>query len=252
MDTTDQGKRAIERTRRNVFAAAGIFTSAALTGLLWRPKSAKATPAICFLKGTRIWTPLGERKVEDLRINDLVVTSSGQAKPIKWIWKRRYAWAEELAPVRVAPSALAPNTPHRDLFLSVGHRLYLDGVLIPVVDLLNDWTITRCSAEGLRVIEYFNIKLERHSVIYAEGAACETMEAVTAVNSDDLEFEEHRRLYGEPSLPDEPVAPVIGYGRRRAMLRGRLRSAISPLIDIRTKLDIVRDDLEERAAGLRL
>src|SRR5262245_64262700 len=71
---------------------------------------------ICFLKGTRIWTPDGERRVEDLRINDLVVTSSG-AKPIQWVWGRRFErqrgqkWPEEIAPIRVAPSALGPNTP---------------------------------------------------------------------------------------------------------------------------------------------
>ena len=96
--------------------------------------------AVCFLRGTQIWTPSGERKVEDLRINDLVVTSSGEAKPIEWVWARRFErqygqkWPEEIAPIRVAPSALGPNTPHRELFLSRYHCLYLDGVLIPVVD----------------------------------------------------------------------------------------------------------------------
>jgi Hint domain len=90
-------------------------------------------------------------------------------------------------------SDAGPNTPHRELFLSRYHCLYLDGVLIPVVELLNNSTITRCSAEDLREIEYFHFKLERHSVIYAEGAACETLQAVTAVNSDNVEFEEYRR-----------------------------------------------------------
>ena len=52
--------------------------------------------------------------------------------------------------------------------------------------------------EDLSEIEYFHIKLDRHSVIYAEGAACETLRAVTAVNTDSLEFEEYRRLHGEP------------------------------------------------------
>jgi hypothetical protein len=217
-----------------------------------------APTAVCFLRGTRIWTPSGERKVEDLRINDLVVTSSGEAKPIEWVWARRFErqygqkWPEEIAPIRVAPSALGPNTPHRELFLSRYHCLYLDGVLIPVVDLLNNSTITRWRAEHFGEIEYFHFKLHRHSVIYAEGAACETLQAVTAVNSDEVEFEEYRKLYGEASLPDEPAAPVLGYNGGRARLRGRIRSYISHVIDVRSKLEVVRDNLAERAAAVSL
>jgi hypothetical protein len=127
--------------------------------------------------------------------------------------------------------------------------LYLDGVLIPAVDLINNSTIARCSAKDLREIEYFHIKLERHSVIYAEGAACETLRAITAVNSDSLEFEEYRRLHGD-SLPDEPAAPVLGYNGGRARLRGRIRSVVSHVIDVRSKLEIVRDDLRDRAQNL--
>jgi hypothetical protein len=210
----------------------------------------------CFLGGTRIWTPDGENRIEDLRINDLVVTSSGEAKPIQWVWGRRFErecgqkWAKEIMPIRVAPSALGPNTPHRELFLSPYHCLYLDGVLIPAVDLLNRSTITRCGAEDLREIEYFHITLERHSVIYAEGAACETLRAVTAVNSDTAEFEQYRRLSGEPYLPDEPAAPVLGYNGGRSRLQGRVRSAVSYVVDVRSKLEIVRDDLKKRAVAL--
>src|SRR4029079_3450700 len=137
----------------------------------------------CFLKGTQIWTPDGERRVEDLRINDLVVTSSGEAKPIKWVWGRRFErqsgqkWAEVIAPIRVAPSALGPNIPHRELFLSRNHCLYLDGDLSAVRALLNNSSSTQHTGEDLQEIEYFHIKLERHSVMYAEGAACETLQA---------------------------------------------------------------------------
>jgi Hint domain-containing protein len=201
----------------------------------------------CFLKGTRIWTPHGERMVEDLRINDLVVTSSGEAKPIQWVWGGRFEWDEGIAPIRVAQSALGPNTPHRDLFLSRYHCLYLDGVLIPVIDLLNDSTIARCSAEDLPEIEYFHIKLERHSVIYAEGAACETLRDITAVKS---EFEEYRKLYGGLSLPDEPAAPIFAYNGGRSRLRGRIRRVISLVIDVRSKLEIVQDNLKERARSV--
>jgi hypothetical protein len=45
---------------------------------------------VCFLKGTQIWTPGGESGVEDLRIGDFVVTSSGEAKPIQWVWRQRF------------------------------------------------------------------------------------------------------------------------------------------------------------------
>ena len=210
----------------------------------------------CFLKGTLIWTPSGETRIEDLRVNDVVVTASGGATSIQWVWQRRFErepgqkWDQKIVPIRVARSALGPNTPHRDLYLSPYHCLYLDSVLIPAVDLINNSTIVRCSAKDLREIEYFHIKLERHSVIYAEGAACETLRAVTAVNSDEIEFEQYRRLYGEPSLPDEPVAPVLGYNGGRARLRGRIRSVVSHVIDVRSKLEIVRDDLRDRAQNL--
>jgi hypothetical protein len=212
--------------------------------------------AACFLKGAQIWTPSGETRVEDLRINDLVITASGEAKPIQWVWGRRFdrqpgqEWAEEIIPIRVARSALGPNTPHRDLYLSRYHCLYVDGVLIPAVDLINGSTIARVDAIHLREIEYFHIKLERHGVIYAEGAACETLQAVTAVNSDEIEFEQYRRLYGEPSLPDEPAAPMLGYNGGRSRLRGQIRSVVSHVIDVRSKLEIVRDDLKERARSL--
>jgi len=207
-------------------------------------------PAVCFLRGTQIWTPYGAKRVEDLRINDLVETSSGEAKPIQWVWGRRFEreeWDEGLMPIRVARSALGPNTPHRDLFLSRYHCLYLDGVLIPVVDLINKATIARCNAEDLREIEYFHIKLERHSVIYAEGAACETLRDITAVQS---EFEAYTRLYGGISAPDEPAAPIHAYNGGRSRLRGQIRSIISLVTDVRSKLEIVRDDLNERARSI--
>ena len=118
--------------------------------------------------------------------------------------------------IRMARSALGPNTPCRDLFLSPGHRLYLDGVLVPAVDLLNDLTISRASVGDLREIEYFHIKLDRHSVIYAEGAACETLQTMSGVKGDDLE--EYRRLYeGVPlcrrtSPPALPCSATMGGG----------------------------------------
>src|SRR6476619_5749336 len=41
--------------------------------------------ANCFLKGTKILTGEGERKIEDLKIGDLLPTRLGGLRPIQWI-----------------------------------------------------------------------------------------------------------------------------------------------------------------------
>jgi hypothetical protein len=77
----------------------------------------------------------------------------------------------------------------------------------------------------------------------------QTLQAITAVNSVEVEFEQYRRLHVD-SLSDEPVAPALGYNGGRARLRGQLQSVISHVVDVRSKLEIVRDDLRERAQSL--
>jgi hypothetical protein len=62
---------------------------------------------------------------------------------------------------------------------------------------VNNSTISRCSVEDRREIEYFHIKLERHSVIYGQGAECETPRAITAETTEAAVSEEYKRLYGE-------------------------------------------------------
>jgi len=229
--------KAGQRTRRNVIGAAGVFGAAIVAAMFGRPRIAAAGD--CFLRGTRIWTPEGETRVEDLRPNDRVVTFSGEAKPIKFV--ARHRWTGRV-PIRVARSALGPNNPHRDLYLSDWHSLYLDGVLVPVFNLLNDETIVRCKAERAE-LEFFHILLARHDIIFAEGAACETYLGGGLASCDN--FAEYRELYGDPAELTY-CAPVLCYDSARAMLKGRLRSAVSPIIDFRSRLDVLRDDLVER------
>src|SRR5262245_45962543 len=65
----------------------------------------------CYLRGTRIRTPDGDRRVEDLKIGELVVTLSGESKPIKWIGRQQFkkstdGWPADFEPIRISRSAL--------------------------------------------------------------------------------------------------------------------------------------------------
>ena len=50
-------------------------------------------------------------------------------------------WVADIRPVLVRKSAISENVPSRDLYLTRYHALYLDGMLIPVCNLINGSTI---------------------------------------------------------------------------------------------------------------
>jgi hypothetical protein len=203
----------------------------------------------CFLRGTKIRTTEGERKIEDLAIGDLLPTMFGGLCPVQWVGRYSYKksdpskpWAEIARPVRIARSALAPNVPRADLYVTAAHSLLIDGVLVPAVLLINGTTITRYEPEGHEV-EFFHVKLESHDVIYAEGAPAETL---LNVEESAVNFAEYFRLYGMPTSEEKtPCLPVIPIHGGRVELMSRARSALSPWIDLRDRADVVRDRLEE-------
>jgi hypothetical protein len=204
----------------------------------------------CLLRGTRIRTPEGNRKNEEIKVGDLVLTRSGETKPVLWVARRRYhrkpgvPWARDIAPICITRDALARGSPTADLFLSDRHALYRDGVLVPVAELLNGKTIARYPAREFDEIEYLHLKLATHDVIFAEGAACDSLRAGSIDKFDNAD--EYEQLYG-PAPMTEPPCAVGG----RSELALRWRSAVSPLVDRRTLLDRIRDDLEERAERLQ-
>ena len=142
----------------------------------------------CFLKGTKILTAEGECRIEDLAIGDLLPTMLGWPRPVQWIG--RYSikksdpskgWVKDVLPVRIARSALAPDVPHADLYVTSHHNLLIDGVLVPAEMLINGTTITRYEAGEYEEMEFFHVKLESHGVIYAEGVPAETLMNVDEV-----------------------------------------------------------------------
>jgi Hint domain-containing protein len=252
-------------TRRSLFGAAAVAASA-IGALALGARRANAGPGgrvgggggggQCYLAGTHILTPDGPREIGLLSIGDRVTTLSGDAKPIKWIGRNRFVrqadgtWPSNALPVKVARFALDGHSPSADLYLSPGHAVYVDGLLIQVGSLVNGTSIARDPAADRQVLEYFHIELAEHDVVFAEGAATETL----LPSADRRLFDnwrEYEALYGaEPVAPARPFATEIHLSGARAHLRSRLRSAVSPWIDRRQPFDVVRDRLEQRAQAL--
>ena len=65
---------------------------------------------VCFLPGTLIAAPDGERKVETLAAGDMILTAEGRHVPVKWIGSQTvstlFGPAERLMPVRFAAGSL--------------------------------------------------------------------------------------------------------------------------------------------------
>ena len=261
--TNVQENLGAQRTRRNIMKMGAILSFAALQNVSKTdPASANCgndkpvgngcgsgNAQNCFLKGTKIQTAEGERKVEDLAIGDLLPTMFGGLRPVQWIGRYPIKksdpskpWVKDALPVRIARSALAPNVPHADLYVTASHSLLIDGVLVPAEALINGTTITRYEAREYDELEFFHIKLESHDVVYAEGVPAETL---LNVEESAVNFADYFRRYGTPTTEEARCAPLVHIGGRRE-LKSRFRSALSPWIDLRNRADVVRDQLEER------
>ena len=165
----------------------GATGSAGATGTMGATGSAGATGSMgatgstleCFVAGTRIATPQGERAVEDLAVGDTLLTVDGTAT-IAWIGSRRLDLAshprpDQVRPVRIAAGAFGSNLPARDLRVSPGHGLFVrDGHgerLIPAGYLVNGTTVTQ---ESVASVEYLHIECDRHEILLAEGLPAES------------------------------------------------------------------------------
>nr|WP_194300047.1 Hint domain-containing protein [Acetobacter musti] len=169
----------------------------------------------CYCRGTLIRTSSGDVAVEDLQIGDHVVTASGLSRPIRWIGTRSYSGQfasgnQDILPVIIRKGALGENLPARDLSVSPLHAMYLNGVLIPALALVNGDTILQ--AGQIDEVAYFHIELETHDIILAEGAPSETF-----IDDDSRGMfhnaAEFATLYpNAPRIPAQYCAPRVESG----------------------------------------
>ena len=130
----------------------------------------------CFATGTRLLAEGGARAVETLRAGERLATASGRLAAIRWVGfrrldLRRHASPHDVMPVRVSAGALGEGLPLADLVLSPDHAVMIDGALVPVRYLVNGTSIRQ---ETRGQVTYWHVELDRHDVVLAEGAACES------------------------------------------------------------------------------
>ncbi len=133
----------------------------------------------CFVAGTMIATPDGERAVETLQPGDLVLTHDDGPQPLRWIGKRTLRAEKEYAPIRIEADTFGR---HNALVVSPEHRILLRDsfaelffgereVLVAAKYLLNDRTVRR-RVGG--IVTYVHMMFDQHQVVYSEGLPTES------------------------------------------------------------------------------
>jgi len=182
------------------------------------------TEVTCYVAGTRILTETGEMPVEAIKIGDRLPTLHGGLRAVKWIGRRSYdgrfiARNKRALPVCIKAGALRDGVPKRDLWVSPGHAIYLDGALVHAGRLVNGVSII----QPMQVdrVDYYHIEMETHEVIFAEGCAAETFldEHFRGLFQNAAEF---GTRYPGQSAPARLCLARLDAGRGLAARRRRL------------------------------
>ena len=134
---------------------------------------------ICFKAGTRITTPKGPRRIEELRPGDLVITRDNGVQPIRWCGRRQVSGTGDFAPIRFAPGTVGNARP---LLVSPQHRMLLRSSNVNLLfNTAEAFVAARHMVNGksIRVVEkpsidYVHILFDQHEIIFAEGAESES------------------------------------------------------------------------------
>ena len=144
---------------------------------------------VCFVSGTRITTPKGKRKVETLKVGDLITCQDGTQRRLTQVLSRRFtrkqlARHENLRPVRITAGSLGLGLPTQDLVVSRQHRILtksriskrLFGTEEALVAAIKLTVMPGIYVETeARDVEYFHLGFETHEVIFAEDAPAESL-----------------------------------------------------------------------------
>jgi hypothetical protein len=133
----------------------------------------------CFVGGTMIMTTRGEKPVETLRAGELLLTMHDKPwrQSLLCVGCSRIELTSQpdpnaLAPVLIRAGALMKGSPIRDLRVSPGEGILLDGRLVPARLLVNGTTILQERAPDS--ITYYYLWLAAHALLIADGTLAES------------------------------------------------------------------------------
>ncbi|WP_299209427.1 Hint domain-containing protein [uncultured Tateyamaria sp.] len=207
----------------------GLGGSITMTGVTGGDLTFDNTNVACFTKGALIDTVDGPVEVQNLRKGMRLRTWDNGDRPVRAVLRRQVDGSGTLAPVHISAGALGND---RDLIVSPAHRMLIsdwraqmlfgaDEVLVSAANLVRGDLIYRAP---MRTVTYYHILMDRHEVIFAEGAPTEsfhlTREAAEAAEYGDGEewavAAEIARLFPELLMcASRCVRPVMkGYEAR--------------------------------------
>ena len=191
--------------------------------------------------GPELRTADGERNVEDIAVGDLLLTASGQFRPVQWVgrWqalrKAGERWSADVRPVRIRQSALGPDNALHGSVCVAGPRHVVDGVLVPAGQLVNGASITLHDAKEADELEYFHVKMASHDVIWAAGAPSDTL-----LNYPDAARE--LDVQERSALRAEFLVGRVSGARSQPVRAAWLRHGWA-----RSGLDVIRSRLQQQA-----
>lgn len=180
----------------------------------------------CVVAGTLIATARGPLPVEELEAGVSIVGKNGRLMPLRMLLSSSFNGRDldlnpKLAPVRIVAGALGNGLPRRDLLVSRQHRMVVSSkpvaamfgceeVLVPAIKLTTLPGIFVDSSVSEPT--YYHLVFDKHEIIYAEGAATESLftgpEALRSVSEEARE----ELLTMFPALEsdtDGAVAPAL-------------------------------------------
>lgn len=144
------------------------------------------------LAGTVVDTPDGPRRVDKLRLGDMVTTAASGPQPVRWIGKREVPALGAFRPVRLRAPFFGLST---DVVLAPDHRVRLDlaeadymlgtnEILLPAGHLVNGEHARHESRP--RVVTYYQVLLDVHDCLLHAGVWAESLYVGTIARRPDV------------------------------------------------------------------